>query len=308
MKKNIIIIPPCFTYGDCLSIIGILYFLLEFYEKVYLYAGKFYYHNCDVSIFDYCNNLLENNKFFNKRIFVTPDPECLINESQFGEYHICNTYTGDWSKTNYLFYENKNIDKEYYFNDLNPLYNKLNISKNFIFFPNLHLPNKYIEQNHLFYYKLLGLNNKVRMDYFHYERDLENEKNVKKNILKKFSINENQKYNIINDPINTAYDFITNQYPIINIHFLSKKIGDLIFLLEGAETIHFIENSNVSFFYHCQYKNIFKYEKTIYFHIWLRNRNWIIENMNLDYAWKIMNNPRLENWRFIFNKNQITNE
>jgi len=299
MKKNIILIPPCFTYGDCLSVIGMLYFLLDYYEKVYFYVGN------DTLIFEYYLCYFSNDKLLNERIFVIKNPEILLNNSQYGEYHICNTLTAEWDKANYLFYDNKNIDSEFYFNDLNPLYNKLNIDKNHIFSPNLHLPNKNIETNHLIYYKLLGINNNVRMDYFNYERNIEKEKEIKYTILKSIGINEKEKYNIINDSVNNNQKLINNDLPIVNINFLAKCAGDLLTLLEDSETIHFVEGNNVNFFYHSQYKNIFKYDKKIYFHIWLRNRNWTHPNMNLDYAWKMMDEPKLNNWIFIFNQKDL---
>ena len=40
------------------------------------------------------------------------------------------------------------------------------------------------------------------------------------------------------------------------------------------------------------------YEKQINFYVYLRNRNW--DNYNLDYAWKMVDEPRLSNWNFIF--------
>lgn len=302
MKKNIILIPPCFTYGDCLSVIGMIHYLLKFYGNVYFYVGN------DIKIFNYYLCFFSNDNLFNNRIFIITNPQSILDNGEYGEYHICNTLTGDWDKANYMFYENKNINKEYYFNDLNPLYNKLNVNEKHKFSPNIHLPNRNIEINHLIYYKLLGLNNSVRMDYFNYERNLEKEIEIKNNILKNFGINKNQNYNIINNPINNNHKIINNDLPTININFLSECSGNLISLLESAETIHFIEGNNVNFFYHCQYKNIFKYDKKIYFHIWLRNRNWSHPNMNLDYAWKMMNEPKLNNWIYIFEEGQLTDE
>ena len=116
-NKNIILIPPNLAYGDCLSVIGLLYYLLEYYETVYFYLGK------TPTLLNYYNDYFDNDPLFNKRIFITSDPETLINRGGYGEYHICNTMTGDWSGPNTIFSELKNINKEYYFNDLNPLYN-----------------------------------------------------------------------------------------------------------------------------------------------------------------------------------------
>ena len=292
MKKNIILIPPCFSYGDCQSVIGLLYYLLEHYQNVYFYIK-------DVNIKKYYELYFSNDKLFNVRIFLIDNPIGMINNGNFGEYHICNTLTDDWSGPNYLFFDLENINKDYYFNDLNPLYNKLKIDDEYKFYPNKHLPPTKKSINHIFYYELLGLNNNVRMDYFNYSRNLEKESIIKKEVLNNFNCGD--EYNIVNDPIDELEKikkFIDNDYPIINISNLSDCIGDLILLVEGAKTINFIESNNANFFYHSQYKGIFNCNLKINLHVWLRDRDW--ENYKLDNAWKMMNYPKLENWNFIF--------
>lgn len=302
MNGKIILIPPCLTYGDSLSVVGLLYYLLNHYTEVYFYLGQ------NSSLTNYYHDYFSTDPLYNKRIFITKNPADLINNGEYGEYHVCNTFTGDWTSAQTNFAELPNINKEYYFNDLNPLYNKLKISDNHICYPNKHLPSTSLQINHLFYYELIGLNNNVRMDYFNYERDIQAEQSIKTQILSNNGISKEGKYNIINDPTDQSNEiapFIKNDYKTINISHLSSSPGRLLSLLEGAETIHFIEGCNVNFFYHCQYKDIFKYNKKIYFHIWVRNRSWLIPNMNLDYAWKMMNNPRLPSWEFIFNKDTL---
>jgi hypothetical protein len=299
-NKNVILIPPNLAYGDCLSVIGLLYYLLEYYDNVYFYLGDS--HSLLTYYYDYFNN----DPLYGKRIFITPNPETLINDGEYGEYHICNTMTGDWSGPNTIFYDLKNIDRDYYFNDLNPLYNKIDIPEEYRCQPNKHLPNNDLEINHIFYYQMVGLNNKVRMDYFNYERDLESEKNIKNEILWRFGLGPNDKYNIINDPVgetDKVIPYINNDYKTLNINYLSVSPGRLLSLMEGSESIHFIEGCNVNFFYHCQFKKLFNYDKKINFYIWVRNRNWLYPKMNLDYAWKMMDDPKLSNWVFIFSKN-----
>jgi hypothetical protein len=202
MLQNIIIVPPCFTYGDILSIISMVYFLTTYYDKVYLYI---IHEGENYKICEYYKFFFENCEKFNKTIFIIENNKIyeILNNCQFGEYHICNTHTGCWSKPNFMFSDIKTIDKKYYFNDLNPLYNFLDIHSKYISNPNCHLPNKSMEINHLFYYKLVGLNNNVRMDFFNYNRDLSKELTYKNRILKKFNINEDEKYNIVNTAGNT---------------------------------------------------------------------------------------------------------
>jgi hypothetical protein len=294
--KNIILIPPNLAYGDCLSVIGMLYFLLDYYETVFFYLGS------DQTLINYYNCYFEGDPKFNKNIFLISDVDTMVNNGLFDDYHICNTMTGDWSGPNFIFYDLNNINKEHYYNDLNPLYNKLEIDHSLTLVPNKHLPSTNVEINHQFYFELVGLNNNVRMNSFDYVRNKTKEILIKKEILSRFGIGVNENYNIINDPVGVADSIlqrIPNNFKTINVNYLSSCPGNLLTLLEDASTIHFVEGCNVNFFYHCQYKEIFSPKKRINFHIWARNRHWLYPNMNLDYAWKMMDRPKLDGWDFI---------
>jgi hypothetical protein len=302
MYKKIILIPPSYAYGDCLSVISLLYYLLNHYESVYF--------NIDEGHFlRYYSEYFSNDPLYNVRIFINTTKRSLgyINEGEVGEYHVCDTRL---EPNRYI----SNPKITHYFDYRNPLYNHFDIDESLITKPNSVFPNESLDINHVISYKLLGLNNKVRMDYFHYSRNIEKEKLLKKQLFEKFNIPEDSKYNIINDPItawrytsnNKIKNFIKNEYPIINISDQSPCVGLLTHLLEGAEEIHFIENNNVNFFYHAQYKNIFNYNKNIYFHVWLRNRDWKwAKNVNFDSAWKMMADPILENWKFIIEESDL---
>ena len=306
--EKVILFPPNMAFGDAFSVIGLSYYLLEHYETVYFYIGTTYINgytippNILIGVTNYITHHFKNDPLFNNRIKIIGDAESLINQGKYGEYHICNTLTGDWSGPNRALIDLPNIDKDYYFNDENPIYNKLDIPEKYKCSPNKHLPSTSLQTNHIFYYELVGLNNNVRMDYFNYVRNIDDEIALKDRILTSNNITDG-KYNIINDPqrhINSLIPFITNGYATIDINYLADNPCQLITLLEGAECIHFVEGSNVNFFYHAQYKDIFKYDKEINFHIWCRNRNWPGLTMNLDYAWTMMDNPRLNNWNFKF--------
>jgi hypothetical protein len=66
-----------------------------------------------------------------------------------------------------------------------------------------------------------------------------------------------------------------------------------------AEEIHLIEGFNTNFIYYMQYKNLLKIQdKKVYLHIYARNRDW--SQYNLDYSWKMMDNPKLSNWIYLF--------
>ena len=202
-----------------------------------------------------------------------------------------------------MFSDIKSIDEKFYFNDLNPLYKYLNLHTKYICYPNCHLPNRNIEINHLFYYKLVGLNNNVRMDFFNYTRDLSKELTYKNNILKQFNINKDEKYNIVytagkNIDINIFNKYTQNNLKNIDINNLVDFPGFLLKLIEDAETINLIEGSSVNLIYHCQYKNIIHISKPINLHIWLNNRSWT--QYNMCEGWKMMTTPKLENWNFIY--------
>jgi hypothetical protein len=293
--RRILLIPPCNTYGDCLSVIGLTYFLSEKYDAVYFYLDPL---NPDV--IKYYSDYFKNDIKFNTRIFITNNPYELFESYRYTEFHICNLNTANWDGPMWDFLNHPNVNKDHYFNCSNPIADHLKIKDDLKSIPNCVLPNKSLEINHLFYYKMIGLSNKVRMDYFNYARNIEYEKKITEKILGERGITWGR-YNVINDPIgkeNEIKEFIKNDYPIININNISDSPGNLLNLIESAAEIHLIEGSNTNFIYHCQYKRIFNYNKKINFHVWARNRKW--EQYNLDYAWKMMDTPRMENWDFIF--------
>ena len=50
MNENIILIPTFLSIGDTISLIGMIYFLLNYYKKVYLYNN---YITNDYITYDY---------------------------------------------------------------------------------------------------------------------------------------------------------------------------------------------------------------------------------------------------------------
>jgi len=290
-RRNVILIPPCATYGDCLSVIGILRFLLNYYEKVHFWI------NDRNDVLNYYNHFFLHDALYCDRIHIVTRPQDqLLKNCEFGEFDIVNTCTGDWKSAKF----DLNSDKiENYFNDLNPLYNVFDVPIDLQENPNCHLPNQNLEINHLFYNKMLGLNNNVRMNFFHYERNRDTELLHSAKVLQAHGISDKEKYNIINAPGRSGENIVTgNSYPVINIDHAAPFPGYLLSLIEGAETINLVEGSNVNFLYHCQYAGIFNYCGNINFLINRRNRSW--PEYNLDFAWKMMDTPRLQNWKFFF--------
>jgi len=239
-----------------------------------------------------------------------------IDYMNYDHLHICNLYAGDWNGKYRFKYYSKNSkfkdkndiinfkNSNYLFNDLNPFFNLHNIEEKYLCKPNRKYENAEITVNHLIHYQLLGLNNNVRMDFFNYSRDFKKEIEIKDLLLNKFNISENEKYNIVYNPIgaDNASFHIDNDFKIINIHNIVDFQGWLFLLIENAETIHLTEGSTTNFIYHSQYKEIINLNnKRIFIHIWLRNREWF--NLKMDYAWKMYDNPKLDNWEFIFSEN-----
>ena len=308
--SNIRLIPPCNTYGDILSIIALVNYLLEFYHNVYV----FFYRPVP-NVYNYYLNFYSKNLLINKRIFIKYDNDIInmLNKSNYDDFHICNTHTGSWKHhlNNYILFnytlgDNKKIDKSHYFCDSNPLYTFHIINDNDICKPNLMLPLTSIETNSTIYYKMVGLNNNVRMNYFFYERDYEKEKQIKNMILNKFNLKNDDKYNIVNTigsqgefiDINRIKKHIKNNYTCIDINNLIDFSGWLFLLIEDSEELHLVEGLNVNLIYYSQYKNIINTkDKQVYIHVWARNRRWI--EYKLDYSWKMFDNPKLPNWNFI---------
>jgi len=290
---KIILIPPCDTYGDIFSIIGMIYFLTNYYENIILLLQN-------NKLISYYNVYFCKCELFNKKIFINSlqQVNLLLQHCKYDEYHICNTLTGDWKGPNYFLYKDNIINKHHYFNTENPIYNFLTIPDKYKCSPNKKLPLQTLEINHMVYYQLLGMNNLVRMDYFKYTRDYIKENLIEEEMKKKFQINTNDKYNIIYNSENNIdiKKLVKNNFKIINIHYLVDFPGWLCKLIENAEHIYLVEGNIVNFIYHCQYKNIIK-RNPVYFYTQIRIRNW--PHYKLDYASKMMCFPKLDNWEFV---------
>ena len=298
INDSIIIEPPCNTFGDTFSIIGMIYFMLEYYNKVYLHVSDY---NCF-----YFDTYFSKSCYYNKRIFVLSNITSLMYSSPCNSIHVCDMITNKWEAPSVLLTSYDAVDKTYYYNDANPFYKHLMIDQKYICMPNTHLPPTEMETNHLVYYKLVGLNNSVRMDFFDYTRDIEKEKSVTEEVLKRYGVANGEKYNIINTAGDTSdmkffLGCIKNNYKCIDIHNLMAFPGWALSLIENAESIHLVEGSNVNFIYHCQYKKIVNITKPVYFHVWARDREFC-SSYKLYNAWTMMTEPRLENWVFLMTR------
>lgn len=306
MNKNIIVAPNCFSYGDTLSTIGLVYFLLHHYENVYLYLSKINYGGA--LYFLYFEHFFSKCEYYNKRLHLLFEND-IIKTNKYDHFHICCIW--DLNSLEYSpfnLFDSNFVNSEHCFNTINPLYKFLEIDEKYICSPNVNFPPKSLEINHLVYYKMLGLNNTVRMDFFNYTRDIEKEIMIKNEILNRYNIKDDEKYNIINtagkcSDLNKLKKHIYNDYPCIDINNLVDFPGWLFLLIENAESIHLLEGCNTNLLYHSQYKKIIHIKKTVNVHIWLHNRNWL--DWNCDYAYKMYETPKLDNWNIILDENDI---
>ena len=179
--KNIIFFPPCYTFGDTFACIGLIYFLINYYERVYIYTKT--------HTFEFFDSYFKNDKKYKKNIFMFTGEKKFDNEKlQFSIHdlietnlngtHILNLITGCWNNeqdepwfsTNFpipINIVNKIIANKHYFSIKNPLYNVLEYDDKYKYCEEkLSLPLKKKEVNHIIYYKMCGLNNTVRLNLF----------------------------------------------------------------------------------------------------------------------------------------------
>lgn len=288
-NQGAILIPSYIIVGDASSFVSMVFFLTNYYEKVYFFVG---------SLNDYFDKYFNQHKLYKKNIFLLS--EITINQinSTFSNYHIVDL--SKWGNKEKLFYEDCSIDKKYYFNTYNKFYNVHQISSENYFEGEVKTFYLHIDN-----YNFIGLSNNVRLNYYDYTRHLEQENEFYVDILTKFKI-QNENYNIINisetagsfDPVFWK-KFIKNDYPIINISMLAPFPGYLLKLIEKAKSIHLVDTNNVQFIYLNQFKKNIEIRCNVIFHVWKLNRVFpgyqpVFENVL---------QPRLQNWIFYFNEN-----
>lgn len=155
-----------------------------------------------------------------------------------------------------------------------------------------------LENNATAFYCAAGIPKNYRLDYFHYERNIESENSFFE------SLNLPEKYVVISEYGDNLLDrnFIRNKdLYVLNINNIAQNYFDIIKVIENAEEVHLLENSTALIVYHLQYKNLMNQVK-IQFHTYGRRepaRRCITEessNIFMD----MMTCPRLKNWNFIY--------
>jgi hypothetical protein len=131
MNKNIIVTPNCFTCGDTLSHIGLIYFLLHHYENVYLHldlCGGVHYIRYFEHFFSKC-------EYYNKRLYLSfgNDIIDIIKTNKYDNFHMCCIYDHNKSECKlYNLFDSNFVNSEHYFSIINPLYNFLEIDEKYI--------------------------------------------------------------------------------------------------------------------------------------------------------------------------------
>ncbi len=285
MKKEGLVFLGWNAYGDFLSYNGMVRFLLNYFDKIYIKAdNKFLdYLNdlyndvldsvifmSDVQIIDFINQ--------NKNIAVLN----LIQYVDFNEFGVTSVVNSD--KFGNISLKSIVSDK-LYFNGDNKISDFLNLESEHT---NSNLD--YIDNASNFYTNI-GLNPDIRYKYFHYNRLINNENNLYKELLVRNNLSVGEDYIVVCETSDSRIKDEYKQIKHINIDFCTDRPLNLVTLLENAKEIHLIDNSNVLFVYYLYMSNLVKLEN-VTIHIYSRNR--------FEYYYKMFMNPKIENWKIIF--------
>lgn len=285
MKKLFII--QYYGYGDWLSVSGMARFLSEHYELVYIIANGGNYQ--------FIIDLYKDNSKI--KVIYSYEATQIINSGE--DCDILDLRTGDKQTLN---------PSENYFNLYRQLGTKLG-------FPQQHIdpewfrlegdPCKWkegtehiLENNASAFYVSAGIPKEYRLEYFHYERNLESENNFFK------KLNLPKDYVVISEYGQNTLDrkYIKNkELYVLNINEIAQNYFDIIKVIENAKEVHLLENSTSLMTYYLQYKKLMKDVK-INFHAYGRRepaRRCTSEkdrNIFLD----MVIHPKLKKWNFIY--------
>jgi|694.fasta_scaffold16641_9 hypothetical protein len=284
MRRESLIFLGWNAYGDFLSYNGMIRFLLNYFDKIYIKA--------DNNFLDYLNDLY--NDVLDRVIFVSIDNVIniasnkktpvlnLIQYVDFDENGVTSIVNADKFQNISL---KSIVPSELYFNGDNKISGLLNLGPEYT---NSNLD--YIDNASNFYTNV-GLNPEIRYKYFYYNRLINGEDNLYKELLVKNNISVEEDYIVICD---TDTNKIRDEYKnikYVNIDFCTNRPLQLITLLENAKEIHLIDNSNVLFLYYLQMAGLTKFDN-VTIHIYSRNR--------FEYYYKMFMNPKIESWKIIF--------
>ena len=253
MKTLVFVIYDAF--GDWISSNGMIRYLSEFYDEVYLV------HDTPVVVPFTTHMFRDNDKIIPVEGVIDPGYECDVIDVRVGE----------------LYPNPGNVGK--YFNKINKF----------------GLGSFVSTDNASSFYTELGIDPKMRISKFDYERDFKSEDKL---------------YNSLNLPVNYSVicemedGMINRKYvngEVINLHKLTDNFLNISKIIENANEIHLVENSIALFVYHMQsigkLKNI-----PINLHVYARKESHRkcdgpeCTNKFLN----MLKCPKLENWNFIW--------
>ena len=286
-KFDKLLLVTYLAVGDNINVFSMVIFLLNYYNEInipFIEKNRKYLEHL---YFKYDNRV----KFIKYKYKIG----CLDFIKNNKDIHICDCrydYSINWDKKMRQIYTKTNlIPKKYIFScyNKNPITNILNIDN--IYTYNEKEDTKIIDISGTNFYNHIGLNKKVKFDFFNLNRNYQYENKICDQILKKYNLTKENKFNITCDTFkNMNKKYINNDHVNIDIHNLVEFPGLLIPLFSKAEEIHLVENSNCILIYFLIYSKILIYKK-VYIHVYCRTDD--------KYHISCFKNPQLENWIFI---------
>jgi len=281
MKKDLIFLGWN-AYGDILSYNGMIRFLLNYFNKIYLrcegpqaqYANVLFSDISD-KVYPADSSHIHNLIQTNNEILVLNTMVAFHMDSN-GNYYFggpSNELSHMVKPENFLWGNNKisdflNLDEEFRKNELEFVDNSSN------------------------FYVNVGLNPKIKTDSFYYERNFNQEDILYQELLSKNNISFDEEYSVICE---FGSHIIRDEYKYgkkyINIDWCTSMPLHLGKVLENASEIHLVENSHALFTYYMSVKKLLEL-KNVNIHIYARNR--------FEYYHKMMMNPIINTWNFIF--------
>lgn len=243
------------AFGDWITANGMIRYLETFYDKIYLI------HDTPVIVPFTGNMFRDNLKIIPIQGFNISDPEYDVIDLRVNDACFIPEVPGK-----YFNMRNKFGDQTFVSSD--------NASK---------------------FYSELGIDPKIRIQNFNYNRSMEKEEKLYNslNLPKKYSVICEMSDNMI------KRDYIKEDY-IVNLHKLSDNFMYTLKVIENASEVHLIENSISLFVYHMQH--VLKMKMIdINLHTYARqepHRKCDNPNSNNLYL-NMLKCPKLPNWSFI---------
>lgn len=280
MKSGNLIFLGWNAYGDFLSYNGMVRFLLNYFDKIYIKS--------DSKFIEYLKDLY--NDVLDRVIFVSIDEAIELCDKNINVlntiHHIDYNFTSLVNRDEFDNISLKNlVPSEFYFNNENKISDFLDLKSEHI-----ESSLEYID-NASYFYINIGLNPEIRYKFFYYNRIDDCENSLYNSLISNNNISLEDDYNVICE---TSCFRIRDEYKnskYINIDYCTSNPLRLLKLLKKSKEIHLIENSHVLFLYYSHMSGLVKFDN-VTIHIYSRNR--------LEYYYKMFMNPKIESWKIIF--------